>query len=264
MNKPCITNILSVKEECPSVKTITFPFSGTMIPGQFFMIWIPGVDEIPMSVSMIHKNEKAITFRDVGEATHALYEMKPGDKIGIRGPYGNGFTLPKGHLLVVGGGTGIAMLAPAIETALQQHRKVTVVLGVKTHKELFFQDRFESLGASVIVSTDDGTCGRKGTAATCVQTILNDTQFSAVLTCGPELMMKALFQLCEHLPFQASLERYMKCGIGLCGQCCVDTGLRVCTEGPVFSGAQLKTIPDFGVFTRDASGCKKKISGTEL
>jgi len=264
MNTPRITKITSITEECPGVKTITFPFSGSMIPGQFFMIWIPGIDEIPMSVSKIHKEEKAITFRDVGEATHALYQMKPGDKIGVRGPYGNGFRFPKGHLLFVGGGTGIAMLAPAVEIALQQHRKITVILGVKTQQELFFKDRFTSRGASVIVSTDDGTCGKKGTASTCVQTILNEIDCSAVLTCGPEMMMKAVFDLCKHLPFQASLERYMKCGIGLCGQCCVDTGLRVCTEGPVFTGEQLQNMQDFGVFTRDASGSKKKLSGTEL
>jgi len=230
-----------------------------MKPGQFFMIWIPGVDEIPMSVSMIHQKEKAITFRDVGDATHALYQLKKGDKIAFRCPYGNGFALPSGHILFVGGGTGVAMLAPAIEQTIKQNNKATVVLGVKTKSEVFFNKRFEDLGARVILSTDDGTCGTKGTAVHCVETIIKDNTFSAVITCGPEQMMKALHQRYHHLPFQASLERYMKCGIGLCGQCCVDTGLRVCTEGPVFTGEQLQNIPDFGMYSRDASGCKKKL-----
>jgi dihydroorotate dehydrogenase electron transfer subunit len=234
-----------------------------MKPGQFFMIWIPGVDEIPMSVSRIGDKEKAITFRDVGEATHSLYQMKPGDQLGVRGPYGNGFTLPKGHLLFVGGGTGIAMLAPAIKEALHQHNKATVVLGVKTQQELFFQEKLQNLGAHVVISTDDGTCGQKGTAASCIEPLLKKHAFTSVITCGPELMMNAVYQQCSHLPFQASLERYMKCGIGLCGQCCVDTGLRVCTEGPVFTGDQLKEIPDFGVFTRDASGQKQQLKGTK-
>ena len=71
-------------------------------------------------------------------------------------------------------------------------------------------------------------------------------------------MMNALFKMCKDIPFQASLERYMKCGFGICGQCCVGKGLRVCKEGPVFDGKMLKNIKDFGVFKRDAAGKKVK------
>jgi dihydroorotate dehydrogenase electron transfer subunit len=69
-------------------------------------------------------------------------------------------------------------------------------------------------------------------------------------------MMKKLLEICKNVPFQASLERYMKCGFGICGQCTVGKGLRVCEEGPVFDGKTLKNIEDFGFFKRDATGRK--------
>ncbi|MCX6671860.1 MAG: dihydroorotate dehydrogenase electron transfer subunit, partial [Euryarchaeota archaeon] len=77
-----------------------------------------------------------------------------------------------------------------------------------------------------------------------------------VYSCGPERMMSSLLSFCKTLPFQASLERYMKCAIGICGQCCVGNGLRVCLDGPIFDGVTLKKVEDFGVYRRDAAGRK--------
>ena len=91
MNYPKIVEITEITKENQNVKTIKFKLLEKTTPGQFFMIWIPGVDEIPMSVSYIDKNVKGFTFRKVGEATDALFKLKKGDKIGIKGPYGNGF-----------------------------------------------------------------------------------------------------------------------------------------------------------------------------
>ena len=105
---------------------------------------------------------KGITFRKIGDATQALYQLKKGDKIGIRGPYGNGFTLTGKRLLFVGGGTGIAMLAPVVEQARKKKLSSTVILGVKTKNELFFEDRFRRSGATVLVSTDDGSLRVQG------------------------------------------------------------------------------------------------------
>ena len=256
MNIPTITPILTTANEAKDIKTITFRYPKTVIPGQFFMIWIPGVDEIPMSVSQINKEVKGITFRKIGEATHALSQVKPGDKIGVRGPYGNGFTLTGKHLLFVGGGTGIAMLAPEVEQAQKRNLKSTVVIGVKTKNELFFEDRLQTSGATVLISTDDGSKGYKGFASSLAKDILKKEKIDAVFTCGPEPMMKNLHSTCRTTPFQASLERYMKCAIGICGQCCVGKGLRVCLEGPIFDGKTLKKIKDFGVYRRDATGRK--------
>ena len=247
--------------ETDDIKTIMFTHSKPVQPGQFYMIWIPEVDEIPMSVSYINQDEKGITFRDVGEATHALILKKTNDKIGIRGPYGHGFSLHGKKILFVAGGTGIAMIAPAVEKSLRLGKSVEVILGAKTKKDLFFTNRLQQSTATVHIATDDGSNGFKGFATDLAEELLKSNDFDAVYTCGPELMMKKLYQICENtdIIFEASLERYMKCGVGLCGQCVVGKGIRVCVEGPVFSKSILKDIPDFGVFSRDASGKKQPI-----
>jgi dihydroorotate dehydrogenase electron transfer subunit len=161
MNQPQIVKITSVNNENQTVKTFTFPYEKTTIPGQFYMIWIPGVDEIPMSVSMIGKKEKSITFKVVGDATQALFQLQKGDHIGIRGPYGNGFTIQGHHHLFIGGGTGIAMMAPAVEYCLQHHDEVDIILGARTKEELFFIKRLQESSAQVHPATDDGSHGYK-------------------------------------------------------------------------------------------------------
>jgi len=254
MNYPKITKIIDSKTETYDVKTILFDHPEEINPGQFYMIWIPGVDEIPMSVSYIDGNKKGITFRTVGDATKALFNLKKADKIGVRGPYGNGFKITGKNILFVGGGTGIAMIAPTVEKAIKHKIKCAVILGVKTKDELFFENRLRKTGADVHIATDDGSKGYKGFASDLANELIEKNKFDQILTCGPELMMKNLFEKRKNISFQASLERYMKCGFGICGQCCVGEGLRVCKEGPIFDEKILKNIEDFGVFKRDASG----------
>lgn len=256
MNIPKITKLIENKKEAMDIKTITFHYPEEIEPGQFFMVWIPDVDEIPMSVSYINGDIKGITFRKVGDATSALYKLKPGDKIGIRGPYGNGFKIQGKHTLFVGGGTGVATLAPATEEAVKNSISTTVVFGVKNKSELFFEKRLKKCGANLIISTDDGSAGYKGFASDAAKEILKTEKIDAVLTCGPEMMMKTLLDFCKNISFQASLERYMKCSIGICGQCCIGKGLRVCIDGPVFDGKTLKNVKDFGVYRRDSAGRK--------
>lgn len=256
MNIPRITKIIESKTEAENIKTVTFNYPQETIPGQFYMIWIPGVDEIPMSVSFIKGSRKGITFKKVGEATSALYNLKSDDRIGIRGPYGNGFNIKGKHILFVGGGTGIAMLAPAIEQAINYKIKLTAIIGVKNKKELFFEERLRKNGADVKVTTDDGSKGFKGFASDLAKKVLKEENIDAVLTCGPELMMKTLLDYCKDLSFQASLERYIKCSIGICGQCCIGKGLRICMDGPVFDGKTLKNVEDFGIYRRDSAGRK--------
>jgi dihydroorotate dehydrogenase electron transfer subunit len=256
MNYPIITQIIENKKETKNIKTITFKHSGEMLPGQFFMIWIPKVDEIPMSVSYINKDIKGFTYRKIGEATEALYNLKKGDKIGIKGPYGNGFKINGKRILFVGGGTGIGMLNPAIEEAVNKKIKSTVIIGVKNKEELFFEKRLKKLNVELYISTDDGSRGYKGFASDIAKDLINKNRYTSILTCGPETMMKKIFELSKSIPFQASMERYMKCGFGICGQCTIGDGIRVCHEGPIFDGKTLKKIEDFGKFKKDASGRK--------
>jgi len=254
MNVPIITEVIENKSEANNIKTITFCYPGKIDPGQYFMIWIPDVDEIPMSVSYINNDIRGITFRLVGDATTALCKLKPGDKIGIRGPYGKGFNIKGKNILFIGGGTGIATLAPAIEVSIKNKILTTVVLGFKNKSEVFFKKRFKINGPKLIISTDDGSVGRKGLASDIAKLILKEGKIDTVITCGPELMMKNLLDSCKNISFQASLERYMKCSIGICGQCCIGKGLRVCVDGPVFDGKTLKNVKDFGIYRRDSAG----------
>lgn len=256
MNIPKITKILDIQNEAKNVKTITFKYPNKSKPGQFFMIWIPGVDEIPMSVSYLDKNIKGITFKKIGDATSALYKLKKGDRIGVRGPYGNGFQLKGKQVLFVGGGTGIATIAPAVEHTVKNKNKATVIIGAKTKDELFFEDRLKKCGAKILVSTDDGSKGFKGFVTDLVQDILKKENIDSIMTCGPEQMLKTLLTYSNNIYFQASLERYMKCALGICGQCCVGEGLRVCMDGPIFDGETLKNVTDFGVYRRDSAGRK--------
>jgi dihydroorotate dehydrogenase electron transfer subunit len=258
MNYPKVSKILETKQETTDIKTILFRFEGKIEPGQFFMIWIPNVDEIPMSVSFLESEIKGITFKRIGDATNKLFNLKEGEKIGIRGPFGNGFKIKGKNILYVGGGTGISTITPSIEDVINKNLSPTVILGAKNKNELFFEKRIKRTGADIKVATDDGSKGYKGFVTDLVSEIIKNKYFDQILTCGPEPMMKKLFDITDNIPFQASLERFIKCGIGICGSCCIGEGLRVCKEGPVFKKEKLKYIKEFGVFKKDASGQKIK------
>lgn len=267
-NRNRVIRLERVHLETPSIKSFTFHDSlcATAKPGQFIMVWAIGVDEVPMSLSTIQSNGcSEIAVAKVGEATVALHRKRAGDLIGIRGPYGNGFEPSEGNLLLVGGGTGIAVLLPLATSLPKRDASMTFVLGAKTRDELLFLDRAQSIcskhNCAIAVTTEDGTQGSKGLATNAVEKLLEKEHFDMIYTCGPESMMRRVFQLAEryNTPIQASLERIMKCGLGICGSCCVGK-YRVCKDGPVFSSEQLKEILDeFGFFKRDFSGKRIKL-----
>jgi len=254
--------ILSVREETPTIKSLTFRdrLAAKALPGQFVMIWILGVDEVPMSLSKIDSKEGAVSIsvEEVGEATNRLHRMKVNDFIGVRGPFGNGYTLTKArNVMIVGGGTGLASLAPLTEEIAQQKgRRVTFLLGAKTCGELLFLERIKIVLAKmnhrIVVTTEDGSYGIRGLVTEPAERLLTKEKFDMIYACGPELMMYKMFLLAERfkVPFQASLERLMRCAIGLCGTCVIGR-YRVCRDGPVFSGEELREVRDeFGHFRR--------------
>ncbi len=247
--KPLNAVITKIVDETPTIKTFFFDTSFESIPGQFVMVWIHGVDEIPMALSY----ENAITVQKVGPATSALFELEVCDSVGIRGPLGNGFSIKKGHILLVAGGVGAAPLAPLAETAGSTDIKVTTLLGAKTKEELLFKGRFEASG-EVRIATDDGSEGEHGFVT---QLLDDEKNYSQIYCCGPEIMMKKALDKVAPSKAQFSLHRYIKCGIGICGACCID-GLRVCRDGPVFSGNVLKKS-EFGFYKRNESGGKIKL-----
>ena len=141
-----IRRIVDVVDETPTVKTIEFMDRdiASSKPGQFLMTWIPCIDEIPMSISLKSKSGIcAITVKKVGEATSRLHEMQRGERLGIRGPYGNGFKIQDGPSILVGGGTGLAPLTVLVEELVQKQQNTTFVAGAKNWKELLFQERLK-------------------------------------------------------------------------------------------------------------------------
>lgn len=246
--KPVNVIITKIVEETPTIRTFFFDTSFEPEPGQFVMAWIRGVDEIPMALSY----DNAITVQKVGTATSALFELGEGDSIGIRGPFGNGFRIKGDNILLIAGGVGAAPLSPLAEKASSQGFVVTTLLGAKTEEELVFRKRFEAAG-KVMVATDDGTAGKHGY----VTQLIDGKDYDQIYCCGPEIMMKKVLDKVPPDKSQFSLHRYIKCGLGICGACCVD-GLRVCRDGPVFTGEVLKNT-EFGIYRRNECGEKVKV-----
>jgi len=246
---PIKTKIIKVVSETPNIRTLYFDKYLTYKPGQFIMVWIHGIDEIPMALSY----ENAITVQKVGDATSKLFSLKESDSIGIRGAFGNGFKIYKGNILIIAGGVGASPMAHLAEKAKNYGANVTTLLGASTKKELFFRERFEKAG-DLKIATDDGSEGIHGY----VTELLKDTlKYDQIYCCGPEPMMKKVLDSIDASKAQFSLNRYFKCGIGICGSCCID-GYRVCKDGPVFTGEILKNS-EFGYYKRDESGKKIKL-----
>ncbi|MCX6694858.1 MAG: dihydroorotate dehydrogenase electron transfer subunit [Candidatus Altiarchaeota archaeon] len=253
MEAPEMVRILGVASETPSHKTFILEKKIRAVPGQFCMLWIPGVDEKPFSFSGVKGNVK-VTVKKIGGFTEELFKLRKGDLVGFRGPYGKGFAPVKGRVCLVGGGCGIAPLLP-----LKDYVKGDVIIAAKNKSELMFSGEFKKKGFSVHLVTDDGSAGMNGFAHEKLAELLKTEKFTMVYTCGPEIMMKKVLDLClkKKIPCQLSLERYMKCGIGVCGSCMLSE-YRVCKEGPVFTGKQLSGT-EFGVKTRNACGSGKRI-----
>lgn len=261
-NHPTIVTIEKVIDETPTVRTLVFSdkIMSEALPGQFAMVWIPGVNELPMSIMISDEPEKAaFTVRKHGPASTALFSVKVGEQIGIRGPYGNSFDLKEGKLLLVGGGTGLVPMMRLL-TFVRPRDDVTVLIGAKTKDEIFFENLTQNLLEEhhhhrIVVSTDDGSYGEKGFVTDVAERLMSKIHFDGVYTCGPEIMMYKVVQSANsrHIFVEASLERMMKCGVGICGSCCVGTDL-TCRDGTVFDGVHLSKNKEFGYFHRNKAG----------
>ena len=257
MDRPIVVKVLENRKESENVKTIKLGTTIDAKPGQFVMLWLPGVGEKPFSLSKTGKVPE-ITYEVRGKFTKALFSLEKGDLVGVRGPYGNGWDV-KGakSVCAVSGGLGMAPMMPLVEGG----KVKTVIYGARKKELLVFKKRLDKAKVKVVFTTDDGSFGKKCFACDALGEVLAGGKYDTVLTCGPERLMKRVADIClkGKVPCQASLERYMKCGIGVCGACCIDdSGLRVCKDGPVFSAQQLAG-GEFGRYRRDKAGAKEPI-----
>ncbi len=252
--------MLRVEEKCVENKihsTLFFNHVLPFKPGQFIMVWIPGVDEKPYTISFHSRERFAITIEAKGLFSRKAIALKKGDLVGIRGPFGNGFNIKsQGLKAVVAGGCGMAPLAPLVE---KLDKNTIFIHGARTREYLLYPDRFN---IQRLFCTDDGSFGHKGLVTELLEKqIISGRHFDMVYACGPEIMMYHVFKICKahHIPCQVSLERYMRCGFGVCGACVCGSQV-VCRDGPVFGSEALCEMKDFNTKALLKSGKEVALS----
>ncbi len=254
---PIITaKVLKAADENYRVRTIEIDYEMPQAkPGQFLMVWVPGAGEKPMSIG----NSKPLTISvaKVGAVSGALHGLREGGQISFRGPFGKPFSVPEKAktILVIGGGYGVVPMYFLAKTARESGARALAVIGARTAQDVVWEKQLFMVCDEVFITTDDGTRGKKGNVMAEAQWLVEGKKIDAAYACGPERMMEAVARLCvEHkVPCQISVERYMKCGVGVCGSCAID-GKLCCVDGPVFSAEEALSFKEFGKAHRDASG----------
>lgn len=204
--------------------------------GQFVNIKIDGLFlRRPISVCDLDGDLLTIIYKVVGKGTEEMSKMDIGDTLDILTGLGNGYDLKVAgdKPLLIGGGVGVPPMYLLCKKLIAQGKKVSVILGFNDINELFFVDEFKSLGAEVFVTTVNGTFGIKGF----VTDAMKDLDYSYFYTCGPEPMLKAVFNTSK-TSGQFSFEERMGCGFGACMGCSCKTvtgNKRICKEGPVLN-----------------------------
>lgn len=231
-------------------------------PGQFVQVSLFGVGEFPTSLPPSPTEaETFFTVRQVGSCTSALHQLRAGDKFGVRGPYGNGFPMEEycgKNLVFVAGGIGLIPLRSAIVYALAnraKYQRIQIFHGAKTPRELMYVPKLleweQTPGVECYLTVDrtgDGWTGDVGVVGSLfkkpgVQVPVENT---VAFVCGPPIMFRFVIRDLLAMGFEernivSTLERYMKCGVGKCGHCCIGVAY-VCVDGPVFTYEQIKRL----------------------
>ena len=222
-------------------------------PGQFVMAWSPGMDEKPISVAEVEPSLQ-LAIAKVGPCSKKLGNAKAGEFIFVRGPLGKPFWPVGKRWILVGGGYGCAPMRFLARVGLENGMEVESVNGARCKALLM-----RSGAGKFHITTDDGSAGETGNVLTILEPLLKQKRFDCVYSCGPERMMKAVAEMAKKygVKSQLSVERYMKCGIGVCGHCAMG-GWLSCIDGPSMDGEEALANPEFGVFRTDRAGRKIK------
>lgn len=248
-----VARITKAEKENDIVTTLTFDIGmGSATPGQFLMVWLPGMDEKPYGIAGISPLRISVGAR--GPFSKKFAAMKKGERVWLRGPYGKGFKIEKGRALLIGGGYGFAPLRFLSDELKKKKIAATAICGARNKGLLM-----NAASCKTIFTTDDGSEGVKGNVVTAMKELYKKEKFGTVYTCGPERMMSAVaYEAREHKSdCQLLLERYMKCGIGICGHCCMGEKL-VCIDGPMF-GYEILENPEFCRYFRGKTGKREPI-----
>lgn len=266
---PYAAIIDSIRSESFDTKTFKVVFEDEKLaasfsykPGQFAQLSLLGIGEAPISItsSPCNRGYLEFTIRAIGRLTRAMHQLKIGERIYVRGPYGNSFPFEevKGRdLYFVAGGIGLPPLRSLINSVFdtrEEFGRIKILYGAKTPDELCFKQELKTwqriLDTEVLLTVDTPDEGWKGNVGV-VTTLWDETDTissdAVAYVCGPPIMIRfAIIKLIKtgfkDGNIYTSLERYMKCGVGKCGHCNIGAKF-VCIDGPVFSYSQLKELP---------------------
>ena len=267
---PQSASVLKIKEEAYAITTYTLTLDEKaareayrFMPGQFNMLYLPGIGEVPISISTDpgEPGELGHTIRYAGNVTRAIGRLRVGDVVGLRGPYGSAWPLEQVRgqdLCIVTGGIGLAPLRPVIYTVIRNRvdfGQVLLLYGARTPDDLLYTDEFQAWQAQEIqihTTVDRADMSWKshvGVVPMLFYQLRLDSKRTSVLTCGPEIMMRFVIYeaMARRIPKERiyiSMERNMKCGVGLCGHCQLGPAF-ICKEGPVLPYSQVE--PFFGL-----------------
>lgn len=255
-------NVTDIQKIGDDLILITFDKRLQNKPGQFVFTWLPSPErnraEKPFST--VRSDPLTILVRKIGNHTSHLYNLNVGDSVKVRGPYGNSFPIIQNKpYFLVGGGTGIAPIAFLAKRLSELDNKPTTFYGCSDASQIALKDELEKYSSKLNIATDNGSYGYKGFVTNYLEEqIAGFPDEAIVCICGPEIMAKKIVEIIErHRPkwkIYISIERYTKCGMGICGSCAID-GKRACVDGPIFELTQLRG-GDFGRATRDKYGGK--------
>lgn len=218
-------------------------------PGQFVQIGIKQGGTLlrrPLGLAEVDtlSGNIVLNYRVLGKGTEALSRLRPGDMVQVLGPLGHGFTAHTVKPLLVGGGMGLSPLLYYAQWLSARQVDVDILMGGRTAEELFWQKDYAGCAKGIYLTTDDGSLGTKGFVTDLLPKLLAGSTYDRVVVCGPEIMMKNVYEVCKQklVPCEVSLERRMGCGLGACLSCSIDTlsGRRkVCKDGPVFPAEEV-------------------------
>lgn len=236
---------------------------GSFQPGQFSMLWVFGVGELPISISgdPANASELVYTVRSVGKATNALVSRKAGDVIGVRGPFGTGWPMETARgrdVIVVAGGIGLAPLRPVIYEVLHnrdRYGRLVLLYGARSPHEVLYRKELAAWSrqreTQVLTTVDYGGLswhGHVGVVTTIFKYARIHPTRSVAMICGPEIMMRFVTRELEirgmnRGDIYVSMERNMKCGVGFCGHCQYGPHY-ICKDGPVFPYERIQPLLD--------------------
>ncbi|MCI6692428.1 MULTISPECIES: anaerobic sulfite reductase subunit AsrB [unclassified Clostridium] len=257
---PFISKILEVIKHTEIEYTFRMEFKGDVKPGQFFEVSLPKYGEAPISVSGIGENYVDLTIRKVGKVTDEIFNNYVGDKLFLRGPYGNGFDINNykdKEVIVVAGGTGLSPVKGIVDyfsSNMNDCKNFTLISGFKSPKDILFKDDIKEWEKNInliltVDGAEEGYEGKVGLVTKYVPELeIKDMENVQVVVVGPPMMMK--FTVLEFLKLGIkeeniwiSQERKMCCGIGKCGHCKIDDTY-ICLDGPVFNYTKGKELID--------------------